>query len=246
MFSIFKKKQSGGVDLSGIATDMHSHLLPGIDDGSPDDATSLLLMKGLQQLGYQQFIATPHILWDVHKNDANSIGKAHAQLQAALERERLQVPIRAAAEYYLDEHFDGLLQKNVPLLPIKGDMVLVEFSFVTMPMNVKEKLFELQIKGYKPILAHPERYTYLLTQKHVFDELKQAGCYFQLNLLSLTGYYGKPVQDLAAYLIKKKYINFLGTDLHHERHLQALQSSSSLMNGVKQLLDSGNILNHTL
>jgi protein-tyrosine phosphatase len=246
MFSIFKKKRSGGVDLSALGTDMHSHLLPGIDDGSPDDATSLLLIKGLQQLGYQQFITTPHILWDVHKNDAASITKAHGQLQAALQQEQLTVPIRAAAEYYLDDHFDELLRKDVPLLPIKDNLVLVEFSFVTMPLNVKEKLFELQIKGYKPILAHPERYSYLLPQKQVFDELKQAGCYFQLNLLSLTGYYGKATQDLAAYLIKKKYIDYLGTDLHHDRHLQALQSSHSLMDSVKQLLDSGNILNDTL
>jgi protein-tyrosine phosphatase len=246
MFSIFKKKRTNSVDLSALGTDMHSHLLPGIDDGSPDDATSLTLVKGLQQLGYRQFITTPHIMWDVHKNDVSSITKAHGQLQQALQGDGVTIPIRAAAEYYLDEHFDRLLSKDIPLLTVKDNWVLVEFSFVTTPMNVKEKLFELQIKGYKPILAHPERYNYLVSQKKWYDELKEAGCYFQLNLLSLTGYYGKIPNELAQYLVKKKYIDLLGTDLHHERHLDALRSSSSLMDGVKSLLDSGNILNASL
>lgn len=246
MFSIFKRKNAVNVDLSALGTDMHSHLLPGIDDGSPDDATSLLLMKGLQQLGYRRLITTPHIMWDVHQNDAASIGNAHKQLQLALQQEGLNTPIRAAAEYFLDDHFDRLLDQNAPLLTIKDNWVLVEFSFIAPPRNVKETLFELQIKGYKPILAHPERYNYLVSNKGMYDELKEAGCYFQLNLLSLTGYYGKPTSDLAHYLMKKKYINLLGTDLHHERHLDALRSSSSLMNGVKSLLDSGSILNASL
>lgn len=246
MFSIFKKKNAVTVDLSDLGSDMHSHLLPGIDDGSPDDATSLTLIKGLQDLGYRQFITTPHIMGDVHKNDATSIGRAHGQLRNALQQEGMEVPVKPAAEYFLDDHFDELLDKGVPLLTIKDNWVLVEFSFVTIPLHVKEQLFELQIKGYKPILAHPERYNYLISQKKWYDELKEAGCYFQLNLLSLTGYYGKLTSELAQYLVKKNYIDLLGTDLHHQRHLDALRSSPSLMGGVKSLLDSGKILNASL
>ncbi len=246
MFSIFKRKSAVNVDLSALVTDMHSHLLPGIDDGSPDDATSLTLIKGLEALGYRHFITTPHIMWDVHKNDVASISNAHKQLQQSLQQERKSTSIKAAAEYFLDDHFDALLAQDAPLLTIKDNLVLVEFSFIAPPRNIKETLFELQIKGYKPILAHPERYNYLVFNKGMYDELKEAGCYFQLNLLSLTGYYGKPTSDLAHYLIKKKYIDLLGTDLHHERHLDALRSSSSLMSGVKFLLDSGSILNASL
>src|SRR5690349_23105332 len=105
MFSIFKKNKRARVDLSGLGADMHSHLLPGIDDGSPDAETSLQLIAALQELGYRKFITTPHILWDVYKNDAGSIGAAHQQLQLALEQNNSNVPVKAAAEYFLDEHF---------------------------------------------------------------------------------------------------------------------------------------------
>ncbi|MDF2187082.1 CpsB/CapC family capsule biosynthesis tyrosine phosphatase [Paraflavitalea sp. CAU 1676] len=246
MFSIFKKKSVPKIDLSAIGTDMHSHLLPGIDDGSPDEAVSLTLIRGLQQLGYRQFITTPHIMWDVHKNNPTIINGAKERLEKAIRQDAIDVPLRAAAEYYLDDHFDGLLSQGIPLLTIKDNWVLVEFSFVAPPRNLKDMLFEMQIKGYKPILAHPERYNYIISQKNLYDELKELGCYFQLNLLSLTGYYGKVTSELANYLIKKKYIDLLGTDLHHERHLEALSTSPHLMNGVKAVFDSGNILNSSL
>ena len=112
-------------------------------------------------------------------------------------------------------------------MPISGNMVLVEFSMVTAPFDLMQVLFEMQIQNYQPIIAHPERYIYLAQRKNFFDELKEAGCYFQLNLLALTGYYGKSVQELADYLCKKNYYELVGTDLHNERHLSALQKLSS-------------------
>jgi protein-tyrosine phosphatase len=246
MFSIFKKKKVTPVDLSGIGTDMHSHLLPGIDDGSPDIETSLKLIAGLQDLGYKKFITTPHILWDMYKNDAATITSAHAKLKYALLQNNVDVPIQPAAEYFLDDHFDELLESDTPLLTINDNWVLVEFSFVTTPMNFKEKLFNMQMKGYQPVLAHPERYLYFMADKKWYDELKSAGCYFQLNILSLTGYYGKASLQLAHYLIDKQYVNLLGTDCHHFRHLDALRSASHLMEPVQSLLDSGRLLNPTL
>ena len=245
MFSIFKKKQSGSVDLSGIVTDMHSHLLPGIDDGSPDTNYSAMLIKGLQDLGIQRFVTTPHIFWDMYKNTKESINEAQEKLRLSFNGS-IPVPFKAAAEYYLDDHFGDLLRSNAPLLTIRDNWVLVEFSFVTPPMDLKEQLFAMQIKGYQPVLAHPERYTYLSSSKKTYDDLKDAGCLFQINLLSFTNYYGKPANDLASYLIKKNYVDLLGTDLHHEKHLQALQSSPHLTNTIKQLLDSGRLLNPTI
>jgi tyrosine-protein phosphatase YwqE len=163
-----------------------------------------------------------------------------------LQQNNVNVPIRAAAEYFLDEHFDELLETNTPLLTIHQNWVLVEFSFVTTPLNFKEKLFNMQMKGYQPILAHPERYLYFMSDKKWYDELKEAGCYFQLNILSLTGYYGKASLQLAQYLISKRYINLLGTDCHHFRHLNTLQSSHKIMEPIQSLLDSGLLLNSSL
>jgi protein-tyrosine phosphatase len=247
MFSIFKKKKkTATVDLSGIGTDMHSHLLPGIDDGSTDVDTSLQLINGLRDLGYRNLITTPHIMWDMYKNDVSTIEPAKQQVQQALTATASPVALHAAAEYFLDDHFDQLLEKNVPLLTIKDNWLLVEFSFVTAPMNYKEKLFNLQIKGYKPILAHPERYLYIRPETGWYDELKTEGCYFQVNLLSLSGYYGKAAYELARFLLKKQYIDLLGTDMHHTRHLQALQQAGHIMAPVNSLLDSGKLLNTTL
>lgn len=244
MFSIFKKKVYPKIDLSPLGCDMHSHLLPGIDDGSPDSETSMILINGLVDLGYKKLITTPHIMWDLYKNDAKTISSAFQTLKH--DAGQLPVPMHTAAEYYLDDHFDQFLIDGTPLLTIKGKMVLVEFSFVTVPVNLKQTLFNLQINGYQPILAHPERYLYFTEDKKKYDELREAGCYFQMNLLSLTGYYGRGPQELAEYLIRKQYINLLGTDLHHERHLHALRTSQHLNDSVQFLLDTGSILNPTL
>jgi len=243
MFSIFKRKYPAvSLDLSGLNTDMHSHLLPGIDDGSPDPETSAMLKKGLEEAGCRQFITTPHIMWDLYKNTPSTIHAAHQLLQ----KQGNHVNIRPAAEYYLDDNFDKLLAAEAPLLAIQGNMVLVEFSFLSVPLDLKEKLFAIQIRGYQPIIAHPERYEYLSAKKSFYDDLKAMGCLFQLNLLSLTGYYGKPVNDLAHYLLSKNYIDFAGTDLHHHRHLHALLGSKQIMPHLNRLLDGGKLRNTTL
>lgn len=246
MFSIFKKKPIVEVDLSALKTDMHSHLLPGIDDGAPDTSTSIQLINGLQELGFQKFITTPHILSGMYDNDANTIGQAYSRLSNELLQQNLKVDISAAAEYFLDDHFEHLLEARVPFLTIKDNLVLVEFSFMAISANYKRQLFQLQIMGYQPILAHPERYAYLTKSLGIFDELKNAGCLFQLNLLSISGGYGKPTMELANTLIKKDYIDFISTDLHHSRHLEAIRHSPQIMPTINKLLDGGRLLNPVL
>jgi tyrosine-protein phosphatase YwqE len=227
MFFFGKKKVTPSVDLSWLRADMHSHLIPGIDDGSPDMATSLELIRGLKNLGYKKLVTTPHILWEVYPNTTDTIKTGLANLQKAIESEGIEIELHAAAEYFIDEHFEDQLKNKVPLLPISGNMVLVEFSMITAPMDLQQVLFEMQIQNYLPVIAHPERYIYLAQRKHFYDELKETGCLFQLNLLALTGYYGKPVQELADYLLKNNFYSFAGTDLHGARHLAALQKLSS-------------------
>ena len=229
MFSFFKKKQpvfSG--DLSILKTDMHSHIIPAIDDGSPDIETSIQLIEGLIELGYKKLIATPHLMIDLYPNNRQTITKAYDTLKAELKIRKMNIEVNAAAEYFLDDHFDTLLEKKEPLLTIKDNLVLVEFSFASIPLDYKQKIFEIQLNGYKPILAHPERYSYLHTKPEIYEELRNTGCYFQVNLLSLIGYYGKSIQQAAERLVKNKQVELLGTDLHHDRHLSNLQSNALL------------------
>ncbi len=247
MFSIFSRKRNFPViNLSGIGTDMHSHLLPGIDDGSPDVNTSLSLLKGLQELGLQNFITTPHILWDLYKNTDATIEPARLQLQDALVSDGNSARLAAAAEYMIDDYFSGLLQQKAALRCLKGNYVLVEFSFINLPFDWKQVFFDMQIQGYQPVLAHPERYPYLFQKNTILDEILDMGVLLQVNLNSLTGYYGKVILQQGQVLAAKGIVSFLGSDLHHERHLTALRTSSTLMPLVNKLLDSGKLLNPSL
>ncbi|MBS1596795.1 MAG: hypothetical protein JST75_01115 [Bacteroidetes bacterium] len=225
---------------------MHSHIIPGIDDGASDMETSMLMVRGMMDLGYKKLITTPHVQWEMYKNTHEMILAGAAAVKQKIEQNKLDVEFVAAAEYFMDEHFDELLKEDEPLLTIKNNLVLVEFSFIRQPIDLKEKLFQMQIKGYQPIIAHPERYLYYGAHKNWYDDLKEMGCLFQLNMLSLCGFYGKKQEELAHYLIKKKYINLVGTDLHHLRHIQILKSSSTVTDTVNRLLDSGMLQNPDL
>jgi protein-tyrosine phosphatase len=243
---LFSKKKTNEPDLgfSWLQADMHSHLIPGIDDGAPDMATSIELVKGLTELGYKKLVTTPHILWDMYPNSAEKIASGLEKLKQAVAAEGIEVELKAAAEYYIDEHFQSQLESKTPLLSIGGNMVLVEVSMITAPMDLQEVLFEMQIQNYQPVIAHPERYIYMSRKKEFFDMLKSSGCFFQLNLLALIGYYGVSVQELADYLLKKNYYDFAGTDLHHVKHLSLLQKLSPAH--FKRLKDTGSIKNQLL
>lgn len=245
MFKIFSRSSSRPIDLSMLGTDMHSHLLPGIDDGSPDMETSLQLIRGMQELGYTKLITTPHVMWDMYKNTSEIIHQKLEELRKAVAEQGMPVTIHAAAEYFLDEYVEGLLKQNKPLLTISGNLVLSEFSLAYPPQGLKDILFEMQMQGYQPVIAHPERYLYLDKAKDFYDELKDIGCLFQLNILSLTNYYGKGPGELAQHLMKKGYYDLVGTDLHGFRHLEAL-NNTAITNTLKKLLDTGKIRNAQL
>jgi protein-tyrosine phosphatase len=238
------KKKKDVPDLAWLHTDMHSHLLPGIDDGSQDLATSMKLIRGLVELGYKKLVTTPHILWEMYPNDPQIINTKTEEVRQELGVQGIDVEFHSAAEYFIDDHFASQLEVRAPLLTLKDNLVLVEYSMITAPMELQEVLFELQLQNYQPVIAHPERYIYLSRKKEFFDELRAAGCLFQLNLLSLGGHYGASVQELAGYLLKKEYYDYAGTDLHHARHLDALRRIP--VQQMNRLKDSGRIQNHLL
>lgn len=247
MLRLFSKAKPKGerLDFSLLNADMHSHLLPGIDDGAQDLEDSLMLIRGMQELGYKKLITTPHVMWDMYKNTHETIREKLKLVQQAVKDAGIDIEVHAAAEYFLDEHVEELLQAKEPLLTISGNMVLTEFSMAFPSLNVKDLLFAITMQGYQPVIAHPERYAYLDRNKEFYTELKDAGCLFQLNLLSLGGQYGRVVVELANYLLKNGYYNLVGTDLHHSGHLEGL-GRFEMPTVLKKLIEEGKIINNQL
>ena len=224
MFSFFQRKQKEIFPFHQLKSDVHSHLLPGIDDGSPDLTTSLHLIKSMIDLGFQQFTATPHVMQDIWKNTNETIDQAYSLLKSALDENKINCPLVAAAEYMVDEHLEHLLNNKAPLKTIRSNWVLIEISFLQAPLQLNNILFEMQLQGYQPILAHPERYLFYANDIKELVTLKNMGCKLQSNLLSFSGYYGKEVLRFAERLVDQQLISLLGTDLHHQRHLEGLQN----------------------
>ena len=223
--------------------DIHSHILPGIDDGSPNVETSLVLCNGLKQLGFSKLIATPHVISDTHPNTPETVLSALAILQDALKQNGSQIEVVAGAEYMIEDEMLQLVNNKNRLLTLLNDKLLCEFSYAIEPENITNYTFDLQLSGYELVLAHPERYNYWHGDLKQYTRLKDWGFEFQVNALSLTPYYGKSVQKMANELLSKGYIDYIGTDLHHERHLKALTDHFG-SNGFEQLIKKYHLKNH--
>jgi protein-tyrosine phosphatase len=223
MFNFFKKKETTAVPVYlPFTTDIHSHILPGIDDGSPDIETSLQLIQGLYNLGIRKSIATPHIIGDMYRNTPQTIAAALEKVKAACKEAGINMELSAAAEYMLDDHFMELLQKKEPLLTLHKNILLTEIAYSSTPKNLEVITANIIAQGYRPVLAHPERYNYYQQNFDKYYKLKEMGFYLQINVLSITGYYGKQAQKAAKFILENKLAMLVGTDLHHQRHLDAL------------------------
>ncbi|PRD46954.1 tyrosine-protein phosphatase [Sphingobacterium haloxyli] len=227
-----------------LEVDMHNHLLPGIDDGAESLEQSLALISSLNVLGLTKFISTPHIIQDVHPNTKNSIDSAHQKLCAHLERNNNPSTIYAAAEHMVDEGIDRLIDRD-ELCVMPGGYVLIEMSYLAPSHGLFKTILDIQNLGYKPILAHPERYNYYHFEFEMYKKIKDAGCLLQLNLLSISRYYGVDVKSTALTLIKSGMYDFVGTDLHHQKHLRALEHVVEKY-PLQDVLKTCKILNPTL
>ncbi len=223
---LFNKKENKEVTLDHIGIDMHSHMIPGVDDGVETLADSVAMISKMQSLGYRHVITTPHVMWDCYRNTPEIIlGKLEEVRQASKEA-GLSIQIGAAAEYFLDEHFNYLLNTGQEMLTLPGKRLLVELPYSTPLMNTSETLFSIIEKGYQPVLAHPERYTYFYSDPSIYKKLANGGCELQVNILSLTGYYGENISKMAEWLLKNNLITFLGTDAHKIQHLDMIRKSN--------------------
>ena len=223
-FSLFGSKKKNLIVEESIClkVDLHSHLIPGIDDGSQSMEESLELLKLLENIGYQKVITTPHIMLDSYKNTPEIINNGLILLQKKAKEEGLSLLIEAAAEYYLDDGFLDLLQKG-NMMTISDEYLLFETSYVSKPLQLEEMIFEISSAGYKPMLAHPERYRYVKEPSKEYGRLKELGVFFQVNINSFGGHYGQSAKQNANYLSKAGLIDFLGSDTHHKKHLETLE-----------------------
>ncbi len=247
MFSFFNRKAvSPNGQLDFIGADMHNHLLPGIDDGSPDVETSLKLAEGLVNLGYKKLICTPHVLSDVHPNNRQTIETAYLQLKASAKNSFPQLSLDFAAEFMVDFEFEQIVKEDKLLFFGPEKYVLIEMSYLVESPNLRNIIFALLTSGFQPILAHPERYMYMHHQFQEYEIIRDAGCDLQLNLLSLSGYYGIPVKRMAEKLLDRGLISWLGTDMHHERHLDALHKMVADKKAMRYLEKIAHLKNPSL
>lgn len=217
----FNKKQSSLKDLiTDNYIDIHSHLLFGIDDGAKTPEDTLSLTNSLIQFGVTELITTPHTIAHVWENKRETIIAKHADTTAMLRQNNIDLPFKTASEYLMDDTFVRQFQSE-KLLTLKDNYVLVEMSYINAPIQLYDILFDLQIAGYIPVLAHPERYSFYHGNYAEYQQLKKAGCLFQLNLLSVVGYYGEGVFQTAKKLLADGMINFVGSDVHHSKHIKA-------------------------
>lgn len=225
MFSFFKKKKKLKELIPDNFTDIHSHILYGLDDGAKSLSDTQELLQSLKSFGFEQFVATPHTTPLVWENTKEGIVNQYEKVKAELDLS--DDVLRVASEYLMDDSFLKRLEQE-KLLTLKEQYVLVEMSYINPPIQLYEIIMQLLSQGYIPVLAHPERYNFYKNDYESFKKLKNSGCLFQMNLLSSVGYYGGDIAQIADYLLKEKMYDFVGSDVHHQRHIQAFNAEVQL------------------
>lgn len=245
---LFGKTESP-VDFSSLVCDVHSHLIPGIDDGAKDMETAVEMVQKLHDLGYQKLITTPHIMSDGFPNTPEKILGGLEKLKKAVAEAGITVELEAAAEYYLDEAFEAMIGKE-PLLTFGGakKYLLFETSYVSRPMSLESAIFKLNSHGYTPVLAHPERYAFFWEAANIdgIKDLIEMGARMQVNLSSLAGNYSKRAAKIAAQLIDEDLVDFLGSDLHRPRQAEGIVQAWGAGSRLSKLVHSDRLLNVTL
>lgn len=243
--NIFKSKPKlDPIDFGVFGVDIHSHLIPGIDDGSPDMATTIELIRKFKEMGINKLVTTPHVMCDYYKNTPEKILAGLDQVRNELEKQHITFDISAAAEYNLDDGLAELIEKK-NILTFGDNYVLFELPFMSEPPNFQEIVFNFQMAGYKPVLAHPERYSYWYEEKEKYEELKAKGILLQLNLLSLIGHYSPQTKKVAENMVDANLIDAVGTDCHRIEHLFMIHDHLNLQH-IHKLAENENLLNKKL
>jgi protein-tyrosine phosphatase len=233
-----REKRPDRISIAPLRVDVHSHLLPALDEGSKNLEESLDLILELQNLGFQRLILTPHIMAGFYPNSPHKIQQRLLILREYLEEKNIEIEIEAAAEYYLDSFFMKELMSKNELMTFGSEDGKKYLLFETQHLHEPKQLFEaikrIQRRGYTPVLAHPERYNYLQRDRLLVHQLYETG---------VSGYYGNESRELAEYLSVAQMVSFLGTDCHKQEQIEMLQKTmDSPM--YKTVLRAGEILNN--
>ena len=239
-----KERVMGPIDFKRIKTDVHSHFIPGIDDGAPDMDHSMELISAMSEMGYSKVITTPHVMSDFYRNTPDMIRSGLDAVREELVKRQGNIEIDCAAENYLDAELMDKVKKK-ELLTFGDNYVLFELPFISEPPNTTDIIFEMQLAGYKPVLAHPERYAFYHRQFEKYTEYADKGVLLQLNMNSLTGHYSPEVKKIAERMVDENLISLIGSDCHHYGHIQLLEQASK-GEAMHKLLDSGKLINTSL
>lgn len=212
----FKKKPDYGFMDIGLTADVHSHILPGVDDGSQNLEESVAILTELHRLGVRRIMLTPHVSRAMFPNEAGDLRERLADFLTQLPAELSDLELHIGSEYMVDEFFGSLEDR----LYYPDGHILIEMSYYERSREIKQTVFDLMMSGFKPILAHPERYVFyqkVYDRKNGVEELQtliDMGCSLQLNVMSLTGAYGERSMDIVKWLLDSDMYTYIGTDVH--------------------------------
>lgn len=240
---LFGKKEPalGPADLSVLRCDVHSHFIPGIDDGAQNLEQSMELLRAMHALGYRKVVTTPHSMADGYKNSPEIILGGLEKLRREVARQGLELEVDAAAEYYLDHELEKKVMEGT-VLTFGDKLLLFELPFISEPHMLLPLIFTMQTQGYKPVLAHPERYAFWHDDLGKYERLKERGVLFQLNMVALAGVYGRKAQEIAERLIDLGAYELVGSDCHNMNHVEAIRNTLERPY-LHKLLGSGKLLN---
>tara|TARA_Y100000766_G_C18915580_1_gene611127 strand:- start:7027 stop:7749 length:723 start_codon:yes stop_codon:yes gene_type:complete len=234
IFNLFKSKPTLKDLIPKGFVDIHSHILPGIDDGAKNVEESISLISEMKGLGFSKIIGTPHTYRNLYNNTNESITNSFNLIKS---KHPQDLNISFASEYFMDENLIKQAE-NKSLLTLKNNYVLTETGFKFMPLNIFEVIFQLQLNGYRAVLAHPERYHFFSMKD--FFKLKKNGVLFQINMFSLIGYYGESTLSLANKLLKNNMIDYIGSDIHNLQQLSLFEKKikTSMSNKILKTIEN--------
>lgn len=224
MFGLFRRNSPKTLPFKGYM-DCHTHILWGVDDGARTQEESQNIVNGLRGLGFRGAWCTPHIMASTPDNTPSRLKEKFEEALSLLSLDNFD--LRLGAEYMLDEQFLKKIDREPPLT-YDGKHLLIELSQVALPLNWQDMIFQIQLRGYTPVLAHPERYCNLLPQEDLLA-LHEESVEFQLNLSSLSGQRGKNVQKAAEKLLKANTYTWMGSDSHRIINVESLQRHASIL-----------------